>query len=153
MAACILLSTGLASTSFAEILWVASIDSRLGYLPVYAEATDRSPIVGSLQRCTRVVLTGAGNGPWVEISTPMQGWVDSNLLSENSCSTGYVEPGETTVIGTTPIGTTYVPHWRHRHHRPHHVVHHRGGHHPGGHHPGGHHPGGHHPGGHHAARR
>lgn len=109
VAVCMLLSVGVASKSFAQILWVASVDTRIGYLPVYAEPTENSSIVGSLQRCTRVLLTGAGKGPLVEISQPMQGWVQADLLGENSCSAGYVEPEEPTVIGTAPVGRIYGP--------------------------------------------
>ncbi|MGO9117446.1 MAG: hypothetical protein ACLQPD_07500 [Desulfomonilaceae bacterium] len=140
VAVCMLLSVGVASKSFAQILWVASIDARMGYLPVYAEPSENSSIVGSLQRCTRVLLTGAGKGPLVEISQPMQGWVQADLLGENSCSAGYVEPEEPTVIGTAPVGRIYGPYFHHRHHRhhyKHHFAHHHGGHLAAGHH--GHH--------------
>lgn len=148
LAVCLLLSVGVAGKSFAQTLWVASIDTRFGYLPVYAEPSENSSIIASLQRCNRVLLTGAGQGPLVEISQPMQGWVQADLLGANSCSVGYVEPSVPAVIGTAPVGVTYGPYFHRRHHRPHHRHHiaHHPGHHPGGHHPGGHHPGG---GGHH----
>ena len=144
LAVCLLLSVGVASKSFAQTLWVASIDTRFGYLPVYAEPTENSSIIASLQRCTRVLLTGAGKGPLVEISQPMQGWVQADLLGQNSCSVGYVEPEEPVVIGTAPVGVTYGPYFHRRHHRPHHghhFAHHHPGHHPGhhtGHHAGHH---------------
>ena len=58
VAICLLVSIGVASTSFAQILWVASVDPQTGLLPVYAEPSESSALVGSLQRCTRVILTG-----------------------------------------------------------------------------------------------
>jgi hypothetical protein len=159
VAVCLLVSIGVANTSFGQILWVASVDPQMGVLPVYAQPTTNSAMVGSLQRCVRVILTGLEKDSWVEISDPISGWVQADLLSEYSCAPVSVEP---TVIEPAPIGVAYGTwHGRHRHHfhdrhNRHHSrdhVRHRGGHH-GGHNPGGH-QGGHragHQGGQHARR-
>ena len=84
IAVCLVLSIGEMSKSRAfagSMAWVASVDSQTRSLPVYAEASDNSGIVGSLQRCAKVDLTGNEQDSWVEISQPMTGWVKSNLLS------------------------------------------------------------------------
>ena len=118
VAVCLFVSIGVASKSFAQILWVASVDARMGVLPVYAEPTENSAMVGSLQRCNRVILTGLEKDSFVEISQPIAGWAPANLLGENSCSQGYVTPVEPTVIGSAPVGVTYGPYFHHRHHGP-----------------------------------
>ena len=41
VAICLLVSIGVASKSFAQILWVASVDSQTGLLPVYAEPSEK----------------------------------------------------------------------------------------------------------------
>ena len=149
VAVCLFVSIGVASTSFAQILWVASVDPQMGVLPVYTEPSANSAMVGSLQRCARVILTGLEKDSFVEISQPIAGWTPANLLSEYSCSQGYTVPVEPAVIGSGPIGAVYGAwHGRHRHH----FNHRRHGHHPGHHvrhNPGGRHPGGHNPGGQH----
>lgn len=84
IAVCLVLSIGEMSKSRAfagSMAWVASVDSQTRSLPVYAEPSDNSAIVGSLQRCTKLALTGNEQDSWVEISQPMTGWVKSNLLS------------------------------------------------------------------------
>jgi hypothetical protein len=80
-----------------SLAWVASVDPQMGALAVYAEASDNSGIVGSLQRCNKVDLTGNEQGSWVEISQPMTGWVQSNLLSQNAllCSQRSAQPSQT----------------------------------------------------------
>jgi hypothetical protein len=159
VAVCLFVSIGVTNKSFAQILWVASVDAQMGVLPVYAEPTANSAMVGSLQRCDRVILTGLEKDSFVEISQPIAGWAPANLLGEYSCSQGSVVPVEPTEIVSAPIGVAYGPyfhhrhHWRHRHHHRHHFGHHPGGHHPRhhvGHHRG--HHSGHLAGGHLASR-
>ncbi len=97
IAACLILNIGEVSKRCAfagSMAWVASIDPQIGALPVYSQGSANSGIVGSLPRCTQVALTGAEQGSWVEISQPVAGWVQSNLLSQNAlfCSQRATEP-------------------------------------------------------------
>ena len=58
VAVCLFMGIGVASKSFAQTLWVAGVDSQLGYLPVYIQPTGNSKTIGSLEPCTEVTLTG-----------------------------------------------------------------------------------------------
>ena len=108
VAVCLFVSTGVANKSFGQILWVASVDAQMGVLPVYAEPTANSAMVGSLQRCTRVILTGLEKDSFVEISQPIAGWAPANLLGEYSCSQGSVAAVEPTVVEPTVVESTGV---------------------------------------------
>ena len=109
IAACLVVSICAMSKNSAfagSMAWVASVDPQMGALPVYAEASDNSGIVGSLQRCNKVDLTGNEQGSWVEISQPMTGWVQSNLLSQNAllCSQRSAQPSQTQPsVSTTSV--------------------------------------------------
>ncbi len=110
IAACLLVSICAMSKNSAfagSMAWVASVDPQMGGLPVYAEASENAGLVGSLPRCAQVALTGNEQASLVEISQPMAGWVQSNLLSQNAllCSQRSVQP-----VQTQPgVSTTSAP--------------------------------------------
>lgn len=99
-----------ASINSGVIAWVASVDSQKGVLPVYAEASEDSAMIGSLKRCTKVALTGNEKDSWVELSEPVVGWVDSNLLSMNSavCSEKRVASHSARPSGSVSTESVYV---------------------------------------------
>jgi hypothetical protein len=53
-----------------------------GHLHVREKAGHQSPILGVLPEATSITPTGQHDSDWLEISTPLAGWVHSRFLCE-----------------------------------------------------------------------